>query len=161
MVRNKTNKLYFDVTATTSENITFLCTPFTSICFGDRFGSALAPLEACTGSTPPTVKQQREVSAWFSGTTTSSNAAVKFVAPTSTAANCTGHAGTNLSLAVLPFLTVGGTVTTKAGHSAVFAGANASVGVMRHFCVQLLAAVNESGTLSGTLFVHRQHTVEV
>ena len=169
MIKRPAQKLCFDVLLTNSggaTNIAYLCTPFTSVCFGDRYGSALKAFPACTGSTQNITKQERAVSAWFQhvigNRTVPTDAApvyIRFVAPTSTAANCTGQTGTGLALSALPYLTAGGTVTTKAGHEAIYAGANASVGVMRHFCTQLV----KSGafTVNGTLYVERQHTIEV
>jgi hypothetical protein len=160
---NKTKKLYFDVALpTTRTSQSFLCTQFTAGTPGDRYGALLAALEACTGSTPPGIKQRRAVSAWFqaagyagqNATTPIAPCGVAFVSPTAN--------GNNLSLTQLRYLTVGGSqVANKMGNEAIYGTA----GSLRHFSVQVSKAragsVGGTVTMHGVLYVQRQHTIEV
>jgi hypothetical protein len=169
-------KLYFDVNfgsgtggigqavATTVPALYFPCTQFTNGVAGDRYGAVLQALEACTGNTPNQIKAQREVSAWFAFaggggqltvTSAGSPVAVDFVQPTGTVAN---HANVT-RLKVLN--TAGTTQFAKGGFSAIYG----TLGIERHFSVRVRKA-NASGvatttSVRGTLYVARQHSIEV
>jgi len=174
-------KLYFDVNfgsgtggigqavATTVSALYFPCTSFTNGVAGDRYGGVLQALEACTGNTPNLTKAQRAVSAWFAlgGTGTGGGAggvtvtslgspiAVDFVQPTGTVAN---HA----NVTRLKYLNAAGTTQfAKAGLEAIYG----TLGIERHFSVRVRKA-NASGvalstSIRGTLYVARQHSIEV
>jgi len=146
-------KLYFDVAFTATQNVqVFACTPFRTGLVGDRFGALMAALQACTGSTPQEVKQRNEVTAWFQTTQATVGTVIPFnilfVGPT---------VGTNINPTTLPFLTQGGTVSAKNGHSAVFGTA----GSLRHFSVKVSKYKTTTGVASGILYVQRQHSIEV
>jgi hypothetical protein len=154
-------KLYFDVLLTaTRSSQSFLCTQFTAGTPGDRYGSLLKALEACTASTPAGVRQQRAVGAWFAAsfygpqntTTAQPRVTTTFVQPTAN--------GNNLSLTSLPYVTSGGTVANKIGQTATD---SVTSGVLRHFGVQVSKTNLPGGTVSvrGVLYVQRQHSIEV
>ena len=165
---NKSRKLYFDVIfPATRHSQTFLCTQLTAGTPGDRYGCLLKELEACTGSTPPTTKRARAVSAWYqpSGfsvlnvtTPVSEQFAVSFIAPIA-------NANPTTQQTQLPYVTVGGaTIANKAGNEAIYGTA----GILRHFGVQVLKVRATSGigyggsiTSHGVCYVQRQHSIEV
>lgn len=173
-------KLYFDVTwpGGTRSAMYFPCTPFrSSASFGDRFGGLLAAAEALTGSSPHQSLALNEVTAVFvpnhgpfAGTQFTAQGlpvAVDFVGPTFGTQVVAGAPGggvpNNANVTRLPYLTPTGKDLTKMGMSAVFG----TLGTSRHFSVRLRrpnagagsAAANAS--LYGTLYVSRQHSLEV
>lgn len=161
---NKARKLYFDANLTaTITNQSFLCTQFTAGTPGDRYGSLLTALEACTGSSLSGIKQRRAVSAWFQPARVVAQSAttplnilmgVRFVQPTSNGTN-------KAALTGLPYLTVGGAaVAAKIGQEAIYGTA----GSLRHFAVQVQKLRSLGGgniTVAGVLYVQRQHSIEV
>lgn len=154
-------KLYFDLAFTGTRQIV-LCTQFrTGVTINERFNGALQALEALTGSSSGVSKAQREVEARFvpAGLT---NAALA-TSLTSVAApfwldfiGATIGNGTG-GISRLPYLTVGGTVFQKAGQSAVFG----TTGILRHFAVRVRRTGTNTTTVRGTLYVGRQHSIEV
>lgn len=172
-VERTRRKLYFDVVwpsgaSATKSALYFPCTAFrSSASFGDRFNGLLAAMESLTGSAPNQAKAASEVTAFFvpqhgpfAGTGFSSypgSLAVDFVQPTFSVAN-------NANVTRLSYLTsTGAKDLTKVGMTAVYG----TLGTQRHFSVRLrrpnagagAAAANVS--LYGTLYVQRQHSVEV
>ena len=165
---NTSRKLYFDVILPATRNSqSFLCTQYTAGTPGDRYGALLKSVQAVTGSSSPTTKRARAVSAWFQpsavtaqNVTTPINQlfAVAFVNPTLNANYSTALAG-------LPYRTVGGAaVTNKEGNEAIYGTA----GIQRHFSVQVFkvraaSGIGFGGTISshGVLYVQRQHSIEV
>jgi hypothetical protein len=158
---NTSRRLYFDVDLpATRHSQSFLCTQFTAGTPGDRYGCLLRALEACTGSTVPSIKRSRAVSAWFqasgltaSNVTTPSDFAVAFIAPVANANYTTDQTQ-------LGYLTVGNTaVVTKVGHEAIY---SVTSGIIRHFAVQVSKARAGTGvTTHGVLYVQRPHSIEV
>lgn len=162
----KHKKLYFDVTmGTTATSALFVCTQFTNGTPGDRYGNLLIALPALTGSSPASVKAQNAVSAWFqpnsAGVTAASPWGVDFVGPT---AGMTRGPQSNqaavAALHALPYLTVG-TLTPLAqfsGHDAIY---SITAGTTRHIAVRMRRRGTALSTVSGTLYVQRQHSIEV
>lgn len=163
----KAKKLYFDARlGSTTTNQVFLCTQFTVGTPGDRYGTLLDAMEACTGSTLPGIKQRRAVGAWFQAsdiaganatTPLTAMMGVQFVQPTANGTNKT-------ALTALPYLTVGGaSVVGKAGNEAIYGTA----GSLRHFSVRIqkLRGTGSGGggtvSVGGVLYVQRQHSIEV
>lgn len=157
-------KLYFDITfnrATT--NVVVPCTQITAGTLGDRYGGLLASQEACQGATPNNTKAKAAVSAWFvpnSTTLSNATASAKVVSVDFVSAKA---GATNVTATALPYLTgsAGGGVTTiagLAGHEAIY---SITAGIQRHFAVRARRAANAGVSVSGTLFVQRQHTIEV
>lgn len=153
-------KLYFDFSiGGAATRAIFPATQFRAgLTCGDRHGGVLDRLEAMTGSTPG--HRQREVSAWAQpvGNATNSSAItsgagaslyVDFIGATS--GNGTG------AISRLPFLTVGGTVFQKAGHSAVYGTA----GIIRDFAIRVRRTGTSGTTIHGVLYVQRQHSLEI
>lgn len=153
------NKLYFDVSIGSAQtNRSFLCTKFTAGSPGDRYGSLFDPVESCTASTPLAIKRSRAVGAWFVPTmvagqnaTTALNLAffaVKFVQPT--------VPGANQTLARLPYPNVD---ANWRGTEAIYGTA----GVLRNFSVQIQKNKAAGGTITvtGVLYVQKQHSIEV
>lgn len=159
-------KLYFDVSIGSAASRAFFpCTQFTPGYTGDRYGGVLAALEACTGGAPNATKVQRAVTAWFvlagdsqAGATITSNGsimAVDFVQPTQTVAG-------GASVTRLVYLNPGGTANTaKPGQDAVYG----TLGSIRHFSVRLrrpsVGGNSAAVSIRGTLYVQRQHSIEV
>lgn len=154
-------KLYFDVGFTITRQI-FLCTQFRSgVTIAERFNGAMQAAMALTASSPPASKARNEITAVFvpAGTTNASLQTsltvagspfwVDFIGPT--IGNGTG------GITRLPFLTVGSTLFQKAGQSAVFGTA----GGQRHFAVRIRRSGTTTTTVRGTLYVARQHSLEV
>lgn len=157
-------KLYFDITfnrATT--NVIVPCTQITASSPGDRYGGVLQAVEACQGATPSSVKAKAAVSAWFvpnqvvlsNATASAKQFAVDFVSPKA--------GGTNVTATGLPYLTgsAGGGVTVVtqfAGHEAIY---SITAGIARNFSCRVRRAANAGVSVSGTLYVQRQHTIEV
>lgn len=154
-------KLYFDINFTGTRQI-FLCTQFRSgVTIAERFNGALQPAMALTGSSPSMNKARNEVSAWVipagltnaalatSLTSVASPLWLDFIGPT--IGNGTG------GITRLPYLTVGSTIFQKAGQSAVFG----TTGVQRHFAVRVRRTGTNTTTVRGTLYVARQHSLEV
>jgi hypothetical protein len=159
-------KLYFDVAISSALTRAFFpCTQFTPGYTGDRYGGVLAALEACTGGAPNATKVQRAVSAWFvkagdsqAGQTITSNGsimAVDFVQPTQTVV-------TTVAVTRIVYLNPGNTANTaKPGQDAIYG----TLGSLRHFSVRLRrpsAGGNAAAvSIRGTLYVARQHSIEV
>jgi hypothetical protein len=159
-------KLYFDVLLGSAVSRAFFpCTQFTPGYTGDRYGGVLAALEACTGGAPNATKVQRAVTAWAvivgdsqAGATITSNGsilAVDFVQPTQTVVN-------TAAVTRIVYLNPGGTANTaKPGQDAVYG----TLGIIRHFSVRIRrpSAGGNSAAVSvrGTLYVQRQHSIEV
>lgn len=166
---NTSRRLYFDVIfPATRHSQTFLCTQFTAGTPGDRYGCLLRALEAATGSTPPSAKRAKAVSAWYqpSGVTPLSVTtpvnelfSVAFISPT-----LNGNYTTELTK--LPYLTVGNTaVVNKEGNEAIY---SVTAGTLRHFGVQVFkvratSGIGYGGTITshGVLYVQRPHSIEV
>lgn len=157
-------KLYFDITfnrATT--NVVVPCTQITAGTLGDRYGGLLATQEACQGATPAAIKAKAAVSAWFVSNLialSNATASAKLIAVDFVSAKA---GGTNVTATSLPYLTgtAGGGVTTiagLAGHEAIY---SITVGIQRHFAARVRRAANAGVSVSGTLHVQRQHTIEV
>lgn len=163
----KAKKLYFDVAFSgTTSRAFFPCTQVTATTPGDRYGALLDALEALTGGSNPRTKQQRAVSAWFvpAGSSQAGSAwsagsgaqvAVDFVQPTLLVLN-------NVAPTRIQYLNPGGTVnTSKPGQDAIYG----TLGILRHFSVRLRrpnAGTTAFGqSLRGTLYVQRQHSLEV
>jgi hypothetical protein len=135
----------FSIVRPTQQNAT---TPST-----ERYGGFLDDVAALTGGSPPEVKRRNAVSAWFQprpGYSSMLTHRVEFV----------GVAGTVTAATPLPFLLPGGGVDLeKAGADAIYT---------RHFRVRLqhiliatVAAGPTIGTVRGTLYLQRQHSIEV
>lgn len=151
------NKLYFDVHLSGSQtNRSVLATAFTAGSPGDRYGSLLQPLESCTTDSPLGVQRSRAVSAWFQpvaiegqNATTSTNLAfaVRFVQPTVPGANQSG------------LQSLQGVGFNADGAEAIYGTA----GTLRNFSVQVQKRKAAGGTISvsGVLYVQRQHSIEV
>lgn len=158
---NTSRRLYFDVLLpATRHSQSFLCTQFTAGTPGDRYGCLLRALEAATGSTTPSIKRSRAVSAWFqaagvsaTNVTTPNDFAVAFIAPIAN-----GNYSTDQTQ--LDYLTVGNTaVSGKSGHEAIYSVTN---GQLRHFGVQVFKArATAAITAHGVLYVQRPHSIEV
>lgn len=156
-------KLYFDFNiGGTATRAIFPVTQFRAgMTMGERYGGALQALEALTGSSDPALKAQRAVAAWAvlandpTNPITGTGAAlyVDFIGPT--IGNGTG------AITRIAFQTVGGTLFQKAGQDAIYG----TVGGLRHFAVRVrhsgVSGGGISQTLRGTLYVARQHSVEV
>jgi hypothetical protein len=180
----KRKKLYFDVafgggTGTlpvagvsvpaTVACLYFPCTQFTASYPGDRFGAVLDALEALTGNAPNGIKAQREVEVWFSmsnlgaglltltnpSATTTEIVAVDLVQPTSFVAN---HANVTR---LRSLNAAGTTLFARAGTSAIYG----TLGGLRHFSARVRktnnAGVALGTSLRGTLYVARQHGIEI
>lgn len=157
-------KLYFDITFNkVTTNAVVPCTQITAGTTGDRYGGLLQTVEACQGATPSALKAKAAVSAWFqSNLIVLSNAtsvarafAVDFVSPKA--------GGINVTATSLPYLTgtAGGGITTIAGfagHEAIY---SITAGIQRHFACRVRRSINVAVSVSGTLYVQRQHTIEV
>lgn len=166
---NTSRRLYFDVIfPATRHSQTFLCTQFTAGTPGDRYGCLLKALEAATGSSQPSLKRSRAVSAWFqpAGITPNTNTtpvnelfSVAFISPVAN-----GNYTTEQTK--LPYLTVGNTVVAnKAGNEAIY---SVTSGTYRHFGVQVFKVRATTGigyggviTSHGVLYVQRPHSIEV
>jgi hypothetical protein len=163
-------KLYFNLTwasgATTNAGgavTKFIpCTPFrSSVTIGDRYGSLLEPLAAVTGNSSNLLKRAGAVEAWFvvsdnnvmGRTTVTTAVAIDFVAPT------LGVTGNTDAVPLLPYLSVDGTsVVRNRGKDTIYG----TLGQPRHFSIRARRLVAPStATLSGTLYVARQHSIEV
>lgn len=167
-------KLYFNISwpngATTGTGAVtkFIpCTPFrSSVTIGDRYGSLLEAVAAVTGNSANALKRAGTVSAWFvpadANTPNATSAAtlgvyVDFCAPTLQGPS----GGTNTdNVPLLPYLCVDGTSQARnRGKDTIYG----TLGQPRHFSVRLRRtnAVTLGHTLSGTLYVARQHSIEV
>lgn len=162
-------KLYFNLTwasgATSGAPVTKFvpCTPFRpSLTFGDRYGSLLEPLAAVTGNSPNTLKRAGAVEAWFvpsdnnvmGRTTITSAVSIDFVAPTFAVS------GNTDAVPLLPYLSLDGTsVLRNKGKDTIYG----TLGQQRHFSIRVRRAngLGSVGTLSGVLYVARQHSIEV
>jgi hypothetical protein len=157
-------KLYFNLTwASGVTTITkFIpCTPFRpSVTIGDRYGSLLEPLAALTGNSPNTSKRNNAVTAFFvpsqdnlmGNSTATLGVVIDFVAPT---LNVTGN--TN-NVPLLPYLSVDGTsVLRNRGKDTIYG----TLGQQRHFSIRIRKPFSTTNTLSGQLYVARQHSIEV
>ena len=154
-------KLYFDANFSGTRQI-FLCTQFRAgVTIAERHNGVMQAAVALTASSPPAAKARNEVSAWFvpagltnaalatSLTSVSAPFWLDFIGPT--IGNGTG------GITRLPYLTVGSTLFQKAGQSAVFGTA----GSQRHFAVRVRRTGTGTTTVRGTLYVARQHSLEV
>lgn len=162
----KRKKLYFDIPLNrNATNFVVTCTQFTAGTPGDRYGNLLEALMALSGSTPPPVRTRNAVSAWYvpnlivvSNATSLGNTPVmvEFCQPT---ARGSGVA----ALKLLPYLTAG-TLTPLnqfSGHEAIY---SITAGTLRHFAVRVrrrVTSVQGGVSISGTLCVQRQHSLEV
>lgn len=163
-------KLYFNLTwssgATSNAGAAVTkfipCTPFRpSATFGDRYGSLLEALPALTGNSPNMLKRAGAVEAWFvvndnnvmGRTTVTAGVALDFVAPTFFVA------GNTDAIPLLPYLSLdGSTVVRNRGKDTIYG----TLGQARHFSIRARRLVAPStATLSGTLYVARQHSIEV
>jgi hypothetical protein len=146
----KGRKLYFDISLRlTQRRQSVAVTPFRAGLNGDRFGALMQPVQACpaTSNAPQERAQQSECVAWFKPNGTS---------PTAVAINVF-FVGPTVGSGVVTLLPSYGGIA--AGDSAVFG----TIGTTRHFSVTvekgfagaLTAAVN------GTVYVQRQHSIEV
>lgn len=157
-------KLYFNLTwaaGVTTITKFIPCTPFRpSVTLGDRYGSLLEPLAALTGNSPNTSKRNNAVTAWFSpsqdnimgGSSGTLGVALDFVAPT---LNVIGN--TNL-VPLLPYLSLdGSSVLRNRGKDTIYG----TLGQQRHFSVRARRPAASTSTLSGILYVARQHSIEV
>jgi hypothetical protein len=169
----KHRKLYFDVTMGGDHlsAAAFVCTQFTNGTKGDRYGNLLDVLPALTGSANNSVKAQSAVSAWFqpntAGITAAAPWAVDFVGVTATMQSgplpVVGLGSAVAALHGLPYLTAG-TFTPLAqfsGHEAIYGTTALSAGAPRHFAVRMRRRGAATCTVSGTLYVQRQHSIEV
>lgn len=166
-LKQKRKKLYFDLLfnrATT--NVVTLCTQFTATSpSAERYGGLLDALIAAQGGTANEQKAKLAVSAWFqpnsqilsnaTASGTNRDFLVDFVSPKAN--------GTNVTATGLPYLTgtAGGGVTVVsalAGHEAIY---SITVGQTRHFSVRVRRAADAGVSVSGTLYVQRQNTLEV
>jgi hypothetical protein len=166
-LKQKRKKLYFDLTfnrATT--NVITLCTQFTATSpSSERYGGLLDALIAAQGGTAAEQKAKLAVSAWFQPNTqvlsnataagTNRDFTVDFVSPKANAVNVTATP--------LPYLTgsAGGGLTVVAllaGHEAIY---SITVGQTRHFSVRVRRTAAAGVSVSGTLYVQRQNTLEV
>lgn len=159
-------KLYFDVGF--NQGIVTMYFPCTATLggTGDRYNGLLRPLEALTGGSDASLKARNAVQAWF--------------APSGTGAIASGNV-TSLSQAVaidfigitraggptvtrLPYLAAGSSspVGPKAGMESIY---SITAGQLRHFAVRLRRPNVGAGagliSLRGTLYVARQHSIEV
>lgn len=163
-------KLYFDVTLNKGQtNAVVCCTQFSNGTPGDRYGGLLDDMPALTGSSPASNKVRAAVQAWFVpqllfyssatglGTSTSPQVQfdVNFCQPTAN--------GANKSVKLLPYLTVGtlAPLNNLSGHEAIYSITNA--GAARHFGVRVRRRGSGVASISvcGTLYVARQHSLEV
>lgn len=152
-------KLYFDFAlAAGATRAIFPCTQFRAgLTINERFNGCMTPLMALTGSSTPEAKVEAEVTAWVvsqhggpgSATVDGNRLFVDLIG--ATASTYTG------AIFRLPYLTVGGSISTKAGQSAVFGTA----GIPRHFAVRVRRPSGTANTVFGTVYVQRQHSLEV
>jgi hypothetical protein len=173
--RNR-KKLYFDVAfGGTRSCLYFPATPFrSSTTFGDRFGGLLNAMESLTGNAPNSLKAQSEVMVTFvpahgafTGVAYSAHGvAIDFVQPTFGAQAVAGSPGggvpNDANVTRLSYLTTTGAKDlTKVGMSAIYG----TLGTARHFSVRVrrpnAGAGAASVSLYGTLYVQRQHSIEV
>jgi hypothetical protein len=166
-LKQKRKKLYFDLLfnrATT--NVIVPCTQFTATSASvERYGGLLDALESAQGATNPSTKAKLAVSAWFQPNTqilsnatasgTNRDFLVDFVSPKAYLIGGTATA--------LPYLTgtAGGGLTTVpafAGHEAIY---SITVGTLRHFAVRVRRGADAGVSVSGTLYVQRQNSLEV
>lgn len=170
-------KLYFDVAfGGTRSCLYFPVTPFrSSPTFGDRFGGLLPALESLTGNAPNSVKAGNEVIAAFIPAHgafvgvgfTDAAVAIDFVQPTFGSAAVAGFPGgavpgNNANVTRLSYLTTTGAKDlTRVGMTAIYG----TLGTPRHFSVRVRRANANAGAASaslyGTLYVQRQHSIEV
>jgi hypothetical protein len=146
-------KLYYDVLFTfpgdtTVKSAAFRCTQFTvGTVSGERYGGFADALAALAAAAPPEKKRQNAVGAWFE------------------VAAITGTAQANtVSPAIVDFVDAATLATPLANlGNATFAGQD--VVYTSHFGVRVrLAAVlteGDAATIRGTLYVQRQHSIEV
>lgn len=141
----KRKKLYFDVSfqnATTNASRAFPCTQFRASYSGDLYGGVLDDLPALVAGSPADKKRANDVAAWFqareaAGTgTTTGLMKVDFI--NATTGNNTGTALNVTS----PF--------TQDGSTPIFT---------RHFAVRVRKL--GAATVTGRLYVQRQHSIEV
>ncbi|HEV3059594.1 MAG TPA: hypothetical protein VGY48_15195 [Vicinamibacterales bacterium] len=167
-LHQKRKKLYFDLTFVRGTTVAVVpCTQFTATSASvERYGGLLDALVSAQGATPGGTKAKMAVSAWFQpNTRIVSNATavgaqtflVDFVSPKAAQIGGTATA--------LPYLTgtAGGgltTISTLAGHEAIY---SITVGAVRHFATRVRRVVGSGVGISvtGTLFVQRQNTLEV
>lgn len=166
-LKQKRKKLYYDLVfnrATT--NVVSLCTQITAGALStERYGGMLDAVVAAQGATPNETKAKNAVSAWFQPNTqvlsnataagTNRDFLVDFVSPKASAIGVTATG--------LPYLTgsAGGGLTTVpvlAGHDAIY---SITVGTIRHFAVRVRRSVDAGVSVSGTLYVQRQNSLEV
>lgn len=147
-------KLYFDVSLGIGiVSQTFACTlspTRAAFATGDRFGSLLAAYQPATASTPAQILRQNNVSAWFQpvtgqqgvGTASGSLIEVFFINWTAAVSNTTQGCSQ------------GALGSTIAGSSPL---------ALQEFSakVRRAGAAGNSLTCQGTLFVQRQHSIEV
>ena len=160
-------KLYFDLQLNRRvTNALVLCTQFTAGTPGDRYGGLLQAVESCQGATPSAVKARNAVFGVFvpnfqalsNATSVAAVPRLFFVDFVSPKANATNATATGL-----PYLTgsAGGGVTVvagNAGHEAIY---SITVGTVRHFSARVRRFASAGVSVSGTLIVQRQHTIEV
>ncbi len=161
-------KLYFDIIGLsagsdvtiklTEETITqaTATTPGTGILVGrpgtggDRFGNLLDQLPALNGNSSPSEMARAEITAIWANASSSGG-----VSGPAVSVNFVQGLNDPTPGNASPFYTAGGTglttVNTKAGASAAF---------ITNPRVQI-AAVGGSGSVSGTLYIQRQHSIEV
>jgi len=153
-------KLYFDFSiGGGATRAIFPLTQFRAgLTCGDRHGGVLERLEAVTGSS--TGKRAREVMAWAvpagnstNNSTITSGAGAMFYVDFIGATSGNGTGG----ISRLPFLTVGGTVFQKAGHSAIYG----TGGIIRDAAVRVRRTGTSATTVHGVLYVQRQHSMEI
>lgn len=155
-IAKKAKKLYFDITVPTGDvGVYVRCTQVTAgFTSQERYGRLLEDYAAADGSTPKTIRAQREVSAWFQPFSTDADSDFDRVI---TAANWIiqfmGSTTNALTVENVVFYNGATIDTTRAGFSPV---------ATRHFGVRVKRSGATTGNAArGTLFVQRQHTMEV
>jgi hypothetical protein len=164
-LKQKRKKLYFDLSLSRAvTNVVVPCTQYTSGTVpGDRYGGLLDAYPAVQGGAQAGEKAKLAVSAWFQpnsfgGTVAAGVIDVMFVGPTAAASG----------IGAIPRLkyltgTAGGGITAVnalSGHEAIY---SITAGIARHFAVKVHrnAVSGIAATISGTLYVQRQHSIEV
>jgi hypothetical protein len=120
-------------------------------------------MAALTGNSPNSLKAAQGVTAVFvpsfdnamGGTTQTVGVAIDFVAPTFAVS------GNNNVVPLLPYLSADGTTVTRNRGKDVIYG---TLGQQRHFSIRarrVSSPLGSTNTLSGVLYVSRQHSIEV
>jgi len=162
-LKQKRKKLYFDLILNRSQsNAIVPCTQFTNgTVQGDRYGGLMDAYQAVQGGAAPEQKAKLAVSAWFApnsllGTVAAGAFDVSFVEAVAPTFNSSIHR--------LPYLTgtANGGITAIAslsGHEAIY---SITAGIPRHFGVKVHRVIGApAATVGGTLYVQRQHSIEV